>query len=160
MSAGRKNIGVPFLPPSLLLLSGPFAPEPPIVITNLPSLVNFRIIPSAPLFDAHAEPFGFALALFPPIYTKPLWSTKMPCSVAGQMQPSDILHLSGSAGPPHARNSLPLESNSITDGAGRQQSPSAPYGREKPIASTGFPSFDLLVAVVNAASSLVNVRGR
>src|SRR5207249_6925806 len=55
----------------------------------------------------------------------------MPCSVAGQTQPSAALHLSGSAGPPHARNSLPLESNSMTDGAGRQQSPSAPYGRDR-----------------------------
>src|SRR5262245_1297159 len=84
----------------------------------------------------------------------------MPCSVAGQTQPSAALHLSGSAGPPQARNSLPLESNSMTDGAGRQQSPSAPYGREKPNSSTGFPSLDLLVAVVSAASSPDNVRQR
>src|SRR5207247_8036364 len=84
----------------------------------------------------------------------------MPCSVAGQTQPSPALHLSGSAGPPHARNSLPFESNSMTDGAGRQQSPSAPYGRGKPSASTGLPSLDLLVAGGSAASSLVSVRGR
>src|SRR5438132_12236734 len=84
----------------------------------------------------------------------------MPCSVAGHTQPSAVLHLSGSAGPPQDRNSLPFESNSMTDGAGRQQSPSAPYGRGKPSTSTGFPSLDLWVAPVSAASSLVSVRGR
>src|SRR4051812_2267516 len=120
MSAGRKNIGGLFFPPSLSLLFGPLAPAPPIILTNLPSLVNFRIIPSAPLVVAQAEPFGSLLRLLPPRYTNPLWSTKMPCSLAGQMQPSSILHLPGSAGPPHARSSLPAASNSMTDGAGRQ----------------------------------------
>src|SRR2546422_8634231 len=76
----------------------------------------------------------------------------MPCSVAGHTQPSAVLHLSGSAGPPQERTSLPFESNSMTDGAGRQQSPSAPYGRGKPSTSTGFPSLDLWVAPVSAAS--------
>src|SRR5262245_31374269 len=126
MSAGRKNSGVRFLPPSRLLLSGPLAPWPPIIITNFPSLVNFRIMPSAPLFDAHAEPFGSVFLLLPPRYTKPLWSTKMPCSLAGQTQPSSILHFPGSAGPPQARSNLPDASNSRTDGAGTQQSPRTP----------------------------------
>ncbi len=85
-SAGRKKSGVPFLPPSLLLLSAPLV-GPPIIITNLPSLVNFRIRPSAPWFASHADPLGVPLPPFPPMYTKPLWSTKMPCSRAGQMQP-------------------------------------------------------------------------
>src|SRR4030095_4797370 len=115
MSAGRKNIGVPFLPPSLLLLSGPLVPAPPIIITNLPSLVNFRIIPSAPLVEDQAEPFGSLFRLLPPRYTKPLWSTKMPCSLAGQTQPSSILHLPGSAGPPPPPSRLPPATHHHTD---------------------------------------------
>ena len=70
-SAGRKKNGVAFLPPSLLLLSAPLV-GPPIIITNLPSFVNFRIIPSAPAVEAQAEPFGLPLPPLPPIYTKPL----------------------------------------------------------------------------------------
>jgi len=41
-------------------------PGPPIIMTNVPSLVNFRIMPSAPWADAQAEPLGSALALLPP----------------------------------------------------------------------------------------------
>ena len=37
--------------------------------------------------------------------------------LAGQTQPSAILHLPGSAGPPQARNIFPSASNSRTDGA-------------------------------------------
>src|SRR6267378_2328087 len=82
----------------------------------------------------------------------------MPCSVAGQTQPSSILHLPESAGPPHARSNVPAASNSMTDGAGTQQSPRTPYGRGNPITSTGFPSLSLCVGSVSAASSLVSVR--
>src|SRR6188474_3407196 len=70
-SAGRKKNGVAFLPPSLLLLSAPLV-GPPIIITNLPCLVNFRTMPSAPAVEAHADPFGLPLPPLPPMYTNPL----------------------------------------------------------------------------------------
>src|ERR1700737_2854317 len=91
----------------LELLSGGPSNEPPIIIRNLPSRVNSSSMRSVgPLPDSH---------------TLSSSSTKIPCSLAGQTH-AGATHLLGSSGPPQAWSRLPSASNSMTDGAGLQQS--------------------------------------
>src|SRR6202035_2625566 len=87
--------GLPSCVVSLLPLLGAILP---ICITNLPSRVNFRM--------------ALSFSALPPIQTKPLSSTSIPCSRPTHSWPSP--------GPPQPRSRLPSLSNSSTGGAETQ----------------------------------------
>src|SRR5580704_4777603 len=137
-------------------------------ILKLPFISNFSTKPSPPsLFVVQGgPPRPLPAAELPEIQTLSLWSTYIPCSLFGQMQPASALHLPpmkpGSDGPPQARNILPSASNSRTEGAALQQSATGPYARTCPMPLIGCPFSSLAPATgpSSPASSVVMVRGR
>ena len=160
MSAGRIEQRRAVAAAVLVVAVRPLGAGPPIIITNLPSLVNFRIMPSAPLVDAQAEPFGLPLRAVAAEIDEAVVVDE-DAVLAGRPDAA-VLDLAlvriGRAAPGAQQLSVRIELHDRR--RGQAAVAKRPVGTRIAQRVDGLSVLGLVVAPVSAASSLVSVRGR